>query len=331
MAGRKQPVSLAGLAGWGRRLVGVLGLAAALVGRVVSDLSTEGQANSLCFLLDAYYAECDKEWCGTGTGSEVHLLFGPLLGSYLSVLEQWLAMDEVALTVKASAGFFATTAGEVAEERVPRLLKGSYRQMVELGRTVQFIKLYFGEEERLAFRQYLNIEVELDPLRRYAASLASPPPAFFRPLPSKHPLLSHKLKLLHPARPVTESSPPDNPCHMYTQTQGAFQLKPRYSPPTPLLQLAEKPNEEQRVEGGHGVNGQIGLLLAELTERIAGKCRALLRGDRIRGSLERTMSGIRRFMLLGQGDFAQELLEGGRELLGRMADKISRNNMERLI
>jgi len=46
----------------------------------------------------------------------------------------------------------------VRDEWIPLLLKRSYKKLIELGKTIQFIKLYFGEEEKQGFKLYMDVD-----------------------------------------------------------------------------------------------------------------------------------------------------------------------------
>ena len=52
----------------------------------------------------------------------------------------------------------------VRKELVPELFSRHFLRIVELGKTVQFIKLYFNEEELLLFHQFLDIDQEFSQL-----------------------------------------------------------------------------------------------------------------------------------------------------------------------
>lgn len=43
----------------------------------------------------------------------------------------------------------------------------------------------------------------------------------------------------------------------------------------------------------------------EAMSKLALKCQVILKKNNIRGSIEQTLKGIKKFVLLGQGDFVQ--------------------------
>jgi hypothetical protein len=55
---------------------------------------------------------------------------------------------------------------------VPELFGQNYKKIIELGKTIHFIKLYFGPEEKEEYRIFMNIEGEFQVLNEYLNSLS---------------------------------------------------------------------------------------------------------------------------------------------------------------
>ena len=68
-----------------------------------------------------------------------------------------------------------------------------------------------------------------------------------------------------------------------------------------------------------------------MLERMALKCKIVLKQKKIKESIEQTLRGIKNYVLLGQGDFVHEFIELSEAIFEKPTEKISKNNVERLI
>jgi hypothetical protein len=122
---------------------------------------------------------------------ELELAFRECFRAYLGIIRAWLSFSESELRACAGCGFFIdleralSMEGDrffevskvVHRELVPSFFANHYQRIVELGKTVQFIKLYFNEQDLLLFHTYLDIDQEFQALNCYFGSMprALPP------------------------------------------------------------------------------------------------------------------------------------------------------------
>lgn len=104
------------------------------------------------------------------------------------------------------------------KESIPQLFGQNYKKVIELGKTIQFIKLYFKPEERQSYRNYMNIEGQFSALFEYLNSLSfrkEEDYVFFKPKPLHYQTISSKLSsMVRPEVRLTKIQK-DNPFKMY--------------------------------------------------------------------------------------------------------------------
>lgn len=114
------------------------------------------------------------------------------------------------------------------KQSIPELFKNTYKKVIELGKTIQFIKLYFGPQEKENYKKYLDVEGIFNPLFTFLNHLAAKREeqfTFFKPKPMKYQSMSDKLSTI--VRPTVKFNKivKDNPCNMYPEMTGMLSLR----------------------------------------------------------------------------------------------------------
>ena len=134
---------------------------------------------SSVFLLNFYYRQLQIEELSE-VRFDLHVPFRLCLKVYVDVCRAWLSFSPSQLLAYHNCGFFIDltralsmdgdrffdVSKMVNRQLVPDMFAPSYRRIVELGKTVQFIRLYFREESLMLFHKFLNVDEEFKPIGR---------------------------------------------------------------------------------------------------------------------------------------------------------------------
>lgn len=234
-------------------------------------------------------------------------------------------MDQSALAMKTHLGFFIELDQILSlqqekifdvrritrREAVPEVLRTIYERVVQLGKTIQFIRLYFGPEDKQKYRIFMNISQEFQSLYAYVDSLmgCEAPVPFFAPKKSRYESVSSKLAMM--VRPSVKNRriQRDNPYRIYPEMTGILNLRSDYKfvpkQGQQYKEISTVSNQNKEDESCLDTNRRIESILNALLDSISKKCLQILQQQRIRSSIERTLRGIKKIMLFQQGDFIQ--------------------------
>ena len=253
------------------------------------------------------------------------MLFKGVLLEYIRMCREWLEMEENTMLLKKDVGFFLRQEEVLSEqdklfnmrelikkEMVPELFRECHTRMAELGKTIQFIKLYFSPEEKHQYSIFMNLEEEFAPIVAFIHSLApSSSQSLVKSKPFQTATISGRADIQQHPRSKQQVAPyEDDPYGIFSKKNEFCHLRSDYSYSHPLTTSQAGKGRQageggSRVQEGRSIGMELKSLLEEMLERVNRKSINLLGRDRIRDSIGRTMRGIKKFMLFEQGDFIQ--------------------------
>lgn len=210
----------------------------------------------------------------------------------------------------------------VYPELIPSFLEPHYKQLIELGKTVQFIKFYLSEEDLLFFFKFLATDQEFTPLFQFIST----PPSTSKP--------QSKTKFTISGR-CQDKSKSSFPRGLQQQEEGPFGTEPHLFPFVSLRKSGkaslgrvlpgengEKCAFEEDGSKSSSRSGRLGLrsescskkavissLLGDVLESMSLKCKIVMKEHKIKDRILEALKAIKDFVLLGKGDFLQEFLE----------------------
>jgi hypothetical protein len=305
------------------------------------------------FLLNLYFEECQKEQL-TGVAYKLHPPFRHCLATYLRTCRDWTCFNENALEYAEQAGFFIDLTkalslnGErffklskiVHQEMIPFLLNSHYKQIIELGKTVQFIKFYLSEGDLLLFSQFMDADSEFSEIEHFLTGSPlpkRPPPKTINSTISSRCSNTSKTGRMELLKKDANDSPND-PFSTEASNMPFISLRKNQNPPqlrisrqASLPSSTAEMRRKQDSDPLENKNVVLSELLGKALESMTMKTRIVMKEHKIKDSIEVALKAIKNFVLLGKGDFLQEFLELSESLLERPTDKISPNSIQNLI